>query len=46
MALDYAVARERVLQRYAFFRSTFFERCMLFARSQPAAQDGGLDPPS
>jgi hypothetical protein len=36
MALDYAMARERVPQRYPFFRSTFFERRMLFARSQPA----------
>jgi len=37
MALDYAMARERVPQRYPFFRSTFFERRLLFARSQPAA---------
>ena len=36
MALDYAMARERVLQRYPFFRSTFFERRMLFGRA-PAA---------
>ena len=36
MALDYAMARERVVQRYPFFRSTFFERRMLFARA-PAA---------
>jgi N-acyl amino acid synthase FeeM len=36
MALDYAMARERVPQRYPFFRSTFFERRMPFARSQPA----------
>src|SRR5262249_1134212 len=28
MALDYAMARERVPQRYPFFRSTFFERRM------------------
>ena len=35
MALDYPLARERVVQRYPFFRSTFFERRMLFAR--PAA---------
>jgi len=32
MALDYAMARERVLQRHPFFRSTYFERRMLFAR--------------
>jgi hypothetical protein len=36
MALDYALARERVPQRYPFFRSTFFERRMLFGRT-PAA---------
>jgi hypothetical protein len=36
MALDYAKARERVPQRYPFFRSTFFEPRMLFARSEPA----------
>jgi hypothetical protein len=33
MALDFAMARERVPQRYPFFRSTFFERRMLFART-------------
>ena len=36
MALDYTLARERVPQRYPFFRSTFFERRMLFARAQAA----------
>jgi hypothetical protein len=36
MALDYALARERVPQRYPFVRSTFFERRMLFGRSQAA----------
>ena len=36
MAVDYAMARERVPQRYPFFRSTFFERRMLFGRA-PAA---------
>ena len=36
MALDYAMARERVPQRYPFFRSTFFERRMLFARTPVA----------
>ena len=35
MALDYTMARERVPQRYPFFRSTFFERRMLFARALP-----------
>jgi hypothetical protein len=37
MALDYAMARERVPQRYPFFRSTFFERRMLFGRDRAAA---------
>jgi hypothetical protein len=36
MALDYALARERVPQRYPFFRSTFFERRMLFGRGSAA----------
>jgi hypothetical protein len=31
MALDYASGKDRVLQRYPFFRSTHFERRMLFA---------------
>ena len=37
MGLDYAMARERVVQRHAFFRSTVFERRMLFARTPAAA---------
>jgi len=36
MALDYAMARGRVPARYPFFRSTFFERRMLFAQAQGA----------
>jgi hypothetical protein len=32
MTLDYHVAREPVLRRYPFFRSTYFERRMLFER--------------
>jgi N-acyl-L-homoserine lactone synthetase len=36
MALDYMVSRERVMQARPFFRSTFFERRMLFGRT-PAA---------
>jgi len=32
MSLEYASARERVLRRYPFFRSTHFERRMLFER--------------
>ena len=30
MSLDYLASRDRVQQRYPFFRSTFFERRMLF----------------
>ena len=40
MALDYASGKNRVLQRHPFFRSTHFERRMLFA---PYA-DAGLRP--
>lgn len=34
MTLDYFAARESVNRRYPFFRSTFFERRMLFERLQ------------
>jgi hypothetical protein len=37
MALDYPTARERVLQRNPFFRSSFFERRMLFGTSAAIA---------
>jgi N-acyl-L-homoserine lactone synthetase len=37
MALDFPLARERVMQRYPFFRSSVFERRMLFARASAAA---------
>jgi hypothetical protein len=37
MALDYALARERVVRRHPFFRSTVFERRMLFARAPALA---------
>ena len=37
MALDFPLSRERVMQRYPFFRSTVFERRMLFARPASAA---------
>jgi hypothetical protein len=33
MALDYSMARERVIDRHPFFRSTVFERRMLFGRA-------------
>ena len=35
MALDPRAAREQVHRRYPFFRSTFFERRMLFERPMP-----------
>jgi hypothetical protein len=37
MTLDNLEARGEVHQRYPFFRSTYFERRMLFERLQPAA---------
>ena len=37
MALDYPLARERVIRRHPFFRSTYFERRMLFARPVQAS---------
>lgn len=37
MALDYALARERVVQRRPFFHSTAFERRMLFSRAPALA---------
>jgi hypothetical protein len=38
MTLDYAEARERVHRRYPFFRSTAFERRMLFERDRRVSQ--------
>jgi N-acyl-L-homoserine lactone synthetase len=38
MTLDYGAARERVQRRYPFFRSTYFERRMLFERGLDLAQ--------
>ncbi len=44
MSLDYFAGRDRVLQRYPLFRSTFFERKMLFERLQlPAAIQKATD---
>lgn len=37
MALDYGMARERLVARNPFFRSTMFERRMLFARAPALA---------
>ena len=36
MMLDFPPAREQILARYPFFRSTFFERRMLFEQPAPA----------
>jgi N-acyl-L-homoserine lactone synthetase len=36
MMLDFPTARDQIIRRYPFFRSTFFERRMLFERSQSA----------
>jgi hypothetical protein len=36
MGLDFPLARDRVLQRHPFFRSSLFERRMLFAKSEAA----------
>jgi hypothetical protein len=38
MTLDYQNERERVMLRYPFFRSTFFERRMLFERALAVPQ--------
>jgi N-acyl-L-homoserine lactone synthetase len=38
MTLDYEAARENVHYRYPFFRSTFFERRMLFERQPQVSQ--------
>ena len=38
MALDYPLARERLLQRHPFFRSTVFERRKLFGRAPALAR--------
>lgn len=38
MSLDYPAARETIVRRHPFFRSTLFERRMLFERSDQVAQ--------
>ena len=35
MAADYRAVRERIFQRYPYFRTSLFERRMLFERRQP-----------
>jgi N-acyl-L-homoserine lactone synthetase len=44
MGLEYLEAREKVHQRYPFFRSTYFERRMLFERPPRARQRAFLRP--
>ncbi len=38
MSLDYQAERERIVARYPFFRSTYFERRMLFERTVDVRQ--------
>lgn len=38
MAVDYPAMRERVFERYPYFRSSYFERRKLFERSQPTVE--------
>jgi len=38
MALNFPLARERVVRRHGFFRSSYFERRMLFASAAPGRQ--------
>ena len=38
MAVDYPAMRERVYERYPYFRSSFFERRKLFERGQRAVE--------
>lgn len=44
MAADYRAVRERIFQRYPYFRSTLFERRMLFERRHPLALAPALTP--
>ena len=50
MSVHYPAVREKILWRYPFFRSTFFERRMLFERHetplQPANDQLPLDAPT
>ncbi|MBR1220805.1 hypothetical protein JQ557_22580 [Bradyrhizobium sp. U87765 SZCCT0131] len=39
MAAEYAVVRDRIFERYPYFRSTFFERRMLFERRLAPSSD-------
>ena len=45
MSVHYPSVREKILWRYPFFRSTFFERRMLFERHYVPLQAGERSPP-
>lgn len=42
MAVDYPAMRDRVFERYPYFRSSFFERRKLFERSQPPVDSASV----
>lgn len=42
MAVDYPAMRERVYERYPYFRSSFFERRKLFERGQRPVKDASV----
>jgi len=42
MAVDYPAMRERVFERYPYFRSSLFERRKLFERTQQPADSGTI----
>ncbi len=42
MAADYLAVRERIFERYPYFRSSFFERRKLFERNQPPVQSESI----
>jgi hypothetical protein len=44
MAADYRAVRERIFQRYPYFRTSLFERRMLFERRHPVALAPALTP--
>lgn len=42
MAADYLAVRERIFERYPYFRSSFFERRKLFERDQASAESASV----
>lgn len=42
MAADYLAVRERIFERYPYFRSSFFERRKLFERNEPPVETGAV----